>query len=114
MHNLDSHFEIQTFEVNDDDVTHGIQEHFDPPQQTPIFSHGNEEEVHVPSIGLDILKIKACKVFGVQGKVNKIMENKRRKLDASSFAIVDVIKEFSKGVKEIEKMNMEMIERTTT
>jgi hypothetical protein len=42
------------------------------------------------------------------------MENKRRKLDASSFAIVDVIKEFSKGVKEIEKVNMEMIERTTT
>ncbi len=42
------------------------------------------------------------------------MENKRRKLDASSFAIADVMKEFSKGVKEIEKMNMEMIEKTTT
>ncbi len=42
------------------------------------------------------------------------MENKRRKLDASSFAIANVMKEFSKGVKEIEKMNMEMIERITT
>jgi len=50
----------------------------------------------------------------VQGKANKIMENKRRKLDASSFAIANVMKEFSKGVKEIEKMNMEMIERITT
>jgi hypothetical protein len=32
VHNLHSHFEIQTFEVNDDDVTHGIQEHSSPPQ----------------------------------------------------------------------------------
>ncbi len=100
--------------MNDDDVTHGTQEHSTPPQQTNNFSHGNEEEIHVPSIGLDILNIRACKLFGVQSKGNKIMENKRRKLDASSFAIVDVIKEFSKGVKEIEKVNMEMIERTTT
>jgi hypothetical protein len=27
MHNLHSHYEIQTFEVSDDDVTQGIQEH---------------------------------------------------------------------------------------
>jgi uncharacterized protein YoxC len=42
------------------------------------------------------------------------MENKRRKLDASFFAIVDAIKEFSEGVKEIEKMIMEMTERIAT
>jgi hypothetical protein len=42
------------------------------------------------------------------------MENKRRKLDASSFAIADAIKEFSKGVKEIEKMKMEMSEGIAT
>jgi hypothetical protein len=42
------------------------------------------------------------------------MKNKRRKLDASSFAIANVIKEFSKGVKEIEKMKMEMTKRITT
>jgi hypothetical protein len=40
------------------------------------------------------LKIKACKLFGVQGKTNKIMENKIKYLDAHSFAIVDVIKKF--------------------
>jgi len=31
VHNLHSHFEVQTFEVIEDDVTHGIQEHFSPP-----------------------------------------------------------------------------------
>ncbi len=31
VHNLHSHFEVQTFEVSDD-VTQGIQEHFSPPQ----------------------------------------------------------------------------------
>jgi len=31
MHNLHSHSEVQTFEVTEDDVTHGIQEHFSPP-----------------------------------------------------------------------------------
>jgi hypothetical protein len=42
------------------------------------------------------------------------MENKRRKLDASSSTIVDAIKDFSKGVKEIGKMKMEMTERIAT
>jgi hypothetical protein len=42
------------------------------------------------------------------------MENKRKKLDTSSSAIADAIKEFSKGVKEIEKMKMKMIERIPT
>jgi hypothetical protein len=32
-------------------------------------------------------------------------------LDASSSAIADAIKEFSKGVKEIEKMKMKMTEK---
>jgi hypothetical protein len=31
IHNLHSHSEVQTFEVNDDDVTHGIQKHSNPP-----------------------------------------------------------------------------------
>ncbi len=114
VHNLHSHSEVQTFEVNDDDVTQGIHEHSSPPQQAPIFGHGNEEEVHAPSAGSDTPKTRACKLFGVQGKVNKRMENKRRKLDASFFAIVDAIKEFSEGVKEIEKMIMEMTERIAT
>jgi hypothetical protein len=39
----------------------------------------------------------------VQGKINKRMKNKRRKLDADSFTIANIVKEFSKGVKEIEK-----------
>ncbi len=42
------------------------------------------------------------------------MESKRRKLDASSFAITNAIKEFSKGVKKIEKMKMEETKRITT
>jgi hypothetical protein len=42
------------------------------------------------------------------------MENKRRKLDAGSSTIAGAIKEFSKGVKEIEKMKMKMIERIVT
>jgi len=50
----------------------------------------------------------------VQSKANKRMENNRRKLDAGSFAITNAIKEFSKGVKDIEKMKMEMIERIAT
>jgi hypothetical protein len=81
VHNLHSHFEVQTFGVNDDDVTHGIQKHFSPPQYTPIFGHGNEEEVHVPSIGSNIPRTRACKLPNVQGKANKRMENKRRKLN---------------------------------
>ncbi len=31
MHNLHSHSKVQTFEVTEDDVTHGIHEHFSPP-----------------------------------------------------------------------------------
>jgi hypothetical protein len=38
----------------------------------------------------------------VQGKTNKRMENKRRKLDVGSSTIAGAIKEFLKGVKEIE------------
>jgi hypothetical protein len=100
--------------VNDDDVTQGIQEQSNPPQQAPIFGHGNEEEVHVPSVGSNIPRTRVCKLSSVQGKANKRMENKIRKLDVGSFAIVDAIKEFSKGVKKIEKMMMEMIERIAT
>lgn len=37
VHNLHSHFDIQTFEVNNDDVTHDIHEHFSPPQHTLFF-----------------------------------------------------------------------------
>jgi len=51
VHNLHSHYEVQTFEMNDDDVTHGTQKYYNLPQQTFIFGHGIEEEVHVPSIG---------------------------------------------------------------
>ncbi len=100
--------------MSDDDVTQGTQEHYCPPQQTPIFGHGNEEEVRVPFIGSDTLRIRACKLSSVQGKTNKRMENKRRKLDVGSFAVANAIKEFSKGVKEIEKMTMEMTERIAT
>jgi uncharacterized protein YoxC len=42
------------------------------------------------------------------------MENKRRKLDESSSTIVHAIKDFSKSVKEIGKMKMEMTKRITT
>jgi len=114
MQNLHSHFEVQTFEVSDEDVTEGIQEHSNPPQQVLVFSHGKEEEVHAPSIGSNTLRTRACKLLNVQGKANKRMESKRRKLDAGSFAITDAIKEFSKGVKEIEKMKMEETKRITT
>ncbi len=66
MHNLYSHYEVQTFEVNDDDdVTQGTQEHFSPPQQTLVFNHGNEEEVHAPSVGSNILRITTCKLLNV-------------------------------------------------
>jgi hypothetical protein len=99
--------------VNDDDVTQGTQDHSNPPQQAPIFGHGNEE-VDAPSIGSDTPRTRACKLLSVQGKANKRMESKRRKLDAGSFTIIDAIKEFSKGVKEIENMKMEMTERIAT
>jgi hypothetical protein len=91
--NLHSHFEVS------DDVTQGTQEHYRPPQQAPIFGHGNEEEVHAPSIGSDTLRTRVCKLSSVQGKANKRMENKRRKLDVGSSTIIDVIKEFLEGVK---------------
>jgi len=42
------------------------------------------------------------------------MENKKRKLDVGSFTIVDGIKKNSKGVKEIEKMKMEITKTITT
>jgi hypothetical protein len=35
-------------------------------------------------------------------------------LDESSFAIVNAIKEFSKGLKEIKKVKMEMFKRIAT
>jgi hypothetical protein len=76
-----------------------------------FFNHGNEEEVHAPSVGSNTLRTRVRKSPNVQGKANKRMESKRRKLDAGSFAIT--IKEFSKGVKEIEKMKMETKRITT-
>jgi hypothetical protein len=39
------------------------------------------------------------------------MENRRKKMDVGSSIIASAIKEFSEGVKKIEKMKMEMIER---
>jgi uncharacterized protein YoxC len=50
----------------------------------------------------------------VQGKTNKRMENKRKKLDVGSSTIVDAIKKISISVKEIEKMMMETTERIIT
>ncbi len=32
VHNLHSYYEVQSFEVSDDDVTQGTQKHFNPPQ----------------------------------------------------------------------------------
>ncbi len=65
VYNLHSHFDIQTFKVNNDDVTHDIHEHFSPPQHTLIFCHGNEEEVHIPFAGSNTPRISACKLFGL-------------------------------------------------
>jgi hypothetical protein len=42
------------------------------------------------------------------------MEFLKKKLDEGSSTITDAIKEFSKGVKEIEKMKMEMTKRIAT
>ncbi len=50
----------------------------------------------------------------MQGKANKRMENKRKKLDVGSSVITDAIKKNSKGVKKIEKLKMEMTERIAT
>jgi hypothetical protein len=47
--------------MSDDDVTHGTQKHYSLSQQTPIFGHGNEEEVHAPSIGSNTPRTRACK-----------------------------------------------------
>jgi hypothetical protein len=36
-----------------------------------FFGHGNEEEVHAPFVSSNTPRTRACKLFGVQGKVNK-------------------------------------------
>jgi hypothetical protein len=54
--------------MNDDDVTHGTQKHYNLPQQTFIFGHGIEEEVHAPSIGSNTPRPRACKLSSVQNK----------------------------------------------
>jgi hypothetical protein len=81
--------------MSDDDVTHGTQKHYSLSQQTPIFGHGNEE-VHAPFVGLGILRTKTCKLFGVQSKANKRMENKKRKLDVGFSTMANAIKKNSK------------------
>jgi hypothetical protein len=79
-----------------------------------FFGCGNEKVTHAPFVGSNTPKTKACKLPSVQGKANKRMENKRRKLDASSSTITNAIKKIPKGVKEIGKMKMEMIKRIAT
>ncbi len=74
--NLHSHSKVQTFEVSSDDVTLSTQKHFSPSQQALVFGHGNEKEFHAPSVGSDTPRTKACRLFDVQGKANKRMENK--------------------------------------
>jgi hypothetical protein len=56
----------------------------------------------LPSYNYDTPRIRACKLFGVQGQ-----SWKRR-----SSLIANAIKEFSINGKEIEKLNMEMIGST--
>lgn len=96
--------------VNGDEVILETQEQCSPPCQTPIFSFRIKEETHAPFIGSDTPKTKACKLPSVQGKPKHKNKNKN-KLNASSFAIADVIKEFVNGVKKIKKLKMEMIKR---
>jgi len=48
------------------------------------------------------LKIKACKLLGVQGKPNKKLKKKKMQLSIGSFLIVDTINNFTHVVKEIE------------
>jgi hypothetical protein len=65
VYNLYSHFDIQTFEVNNDDATHDTHEHFSALQHTLAFCHGNEEEVHIPFASSNTPRISACKLFGL-------------------------------------------------
>jgi hypothetical protein len=62
--------------------------------QTHVFGHGNEEEVHPPFVGSNIPRTKAYKLHGVQGKTNK-------KMDVDSSAIAYAIENSSKGHKKI-------------
>ncbi len=84
------------------------QEQCSPPCQTPTFCFRIKEETHVPFIGSNTPKTKACKLPSVQGKPKNININK---LNASSFAIANVSKEFVNGVKKIENLKMELIKR---
>jgi hypothetical protein len=81
--------------VNDDEVILETQEQCSPPCQTLIFCFKIKEETHAPFIGSDIPKTKACKLPNVQGKP-KNKNKKKNKLNASSFAIANVTKEFVK------------------
>jgi hypothetical protein len=47
-----------------EDVIPSTQEHYNPTCQTFIFNPINEKEAHVSSIGLNILRTKACKLHG--------------------------------------------------
>jgi len=67
--NLHSHSEIQNFEVSDEDVTQGIQEHSSPPQQVPFLV-----VVLAPSIGSNTLRTRACKLPGVVCKAKPTKE----------------------------------------
>jgi hypothetical protein len=66
--------------------------------------------VHVPLVSSDTPRTKTSKLSGVQGTTNKRMKNERKKLDASSSKIINVIK----NISTLEKMMMEMIQRITT
>ncbi len=63
-----------------------------------------------PSINSNSPKTKACKLHTMQGKPNKKLKKKKRRLFTCSIAIANAINNFTHVVKEIEFLKMEMME----
>jgi hypothetical protein len=79
-----------------------------------VFGDDNGNVGNTPFVNSNSPKIKACKLFGVQGKLNKKLKRKTKQLSIGSFVIANIIHNFTHVVEDIEFKKWEMTKFITS
>ncbi len=64
-------------------------------RQTPMFGDDNANVGTTQSVNFDNPRTKACKLLSVQGKANKKLKRKKRRLSIGSSTIANAINNFT-------------------
>jgi hypothetical protein len=95
-------FETEVVNVSDEEDVQTLWMPRSLERQTLVFRDDNANVGTTPFVNSNSPRTRACKLHGMQGKPNKKLERKRRRLSTSSSTIAHAINNFTHVVKEIE------------